>query len=387
MSFFDEDDEPTRTTSRTRTQTRVRPRAGRVSGAGSPPDSQALLVRRMVAVVAGAVVLFILFFVVRSCNDSRTDNALKDYNRSVAGIATESRQTGESLFAALGAAGEGSPSDLYQQIVGMQATSRKSLEQAQNLSVPGDMVDAQQALLIALELRRDGLEAVGEKIQPALGDEGEAADRAIESIAGQNQAFNASDVIYKARVQPFIKDALDKAEVTGQEIPPSRFMNEISWVSPSFVATKLGKSLSTGGEDGNGNTTTNKEPTGPGLHGSGLTSTAFGDVTLQPGTSNRLTYTAGSEFTVVFANQGENDEFNVKVSVKIARASGDGETISLSKTVPRVAQGETVTVAIPLNKEPPIGTALNISTNVAKVPGEEKVDNNKATYPALFDQG
>ena len=110
-------------------------------------------------------------------------------------------------------------------------------------------------------------------------------------------------------------------------------------------------------------------------------------MTLQPGTSNRLTYTAGSEFTVVFANQGENDEFNVKVSVKIARASGDGETISLSKTVPRVAQGETVTVAIPLNKEPPIGTALNISTNVAKVPGEEKVDNNKATYPALFDQG
>ena len=92
----------------------------------------------------------------------------------------------------------------------MQATSRKSLEQAKDLSVPGDMVDAQQALLIALELRRDGLEAVGEKIQPALGDEGEAADRAIESIAAENQAFNASDVIYKARVQPFIKDALDR---------------------------------------------------------------------------------------------------------------------------------------------------------------------------------
>ena len=85
MSFFDEDDEPTRTTSRTRTQTRVRPRAGRVSGSGAQPDSQALLVRRMVAVVVGALVLFALFFFVRSCNNSRTDNALKDYNRSVAG--------------------------------------------------------------------------------------------------------------------------------------------------------------------------------------------------------------------------------------------------------------------------------------------------------------
>jgi len=110
-------------------------------------------------------------------------------------------------------------------------------------------------------------------------------------------------------------------------------------------------------------------------------------VNLQPGTSNRLTYTAGSEFTVSFANQGENDEFNIKVSVKIARASGDGDTITLQKTVPRAAQGETIPVALPLTEEPPIGTALNISVNVAKVPGEEKVDNNKATYPALFDQG
>ena len=165
-------------------------------------------------------------------------------------------------------------------------------------------------------------------------------------------------------------------------------MNEISWVSPTFVATKLGKQLSTGGEDGNGNTTTNKEPTGPGLHGSGLNSTSFGDVTLQPETVEPA-HVHGRARTSrsSFANQGENDEFNVKVSVKIARASGDGETITLQKTVPRVAQGETVTVAIPLNKEPPIGTALNISVNVAKVPGEEKIDNNKATYPALFDQG
>ena len=194
-------------------------------------------------------------------------------------------------------------------------------------------------------------------------------------------------MIYKARVQPFIKDALDKAEVTGQEIPPSRFMNEISWVSPPYVAGQLGKSLSTGGDDGNGNSTDNQEPTGPGLHGSGLTGTSFGDVNLQPGTSNRLTYTAGSEFTVSFANQGENDEFNIKVTVKIARASGDGDTITLQKTVPRAAQGETIAVALPLNDEPPIGTALNISVNVAKVPGEENLDNNKATYPALFDQG
>lgn len=387
MSFFDEDDEPTRTTSRTRTQARIRPRAGRPSGSGSSPDAQTLMGRRIVALVVGVALLFFLFFIVRSCNNSRTDNALKDYNRQVGGIATASRQTGESLFKAMGGAGEGSPNDLYNQINSFKATAQQSLEQAQDLSVPSQMVDAQQSLLIALELRRDGLEAIAGQIRPALGDEGEVADRAIEAVAGQNQAFNASDVIYKARVQPFIKDALDTAQVTGQEIPPSRFLNDINWVSPSFVATKLGQQLSSGGEDGDGNTTSNRETTGPGLHGSGLTSTAFGDTTLQPGSPNRLTYSEGQRFLVTFANQGENDEFNIKVSVKISRSSGDGETITLQKNVPRAGVGETVQVEIPLTKEPPIGTALNIAVNVAKVPGEEKVDNNKATYPALFDQG
>lgn len=345
------------------------------------------MVRRVVAVGLGALLLFALFFLVRSCNNSRTDNALKDYNRQVAGIATASRQTGESLFKALEGAGAGSPQELSNQINSFRATAQQSLEQAQDLSVPSQMVDAQQSLLIALELRRDGLEAISGQISAALGDEGEVADNAIKAVAGQNQAFNASDVLYKARVQPFIKQALDKAQITQQDIPASRFLNNIDWVSPQFVATKLGQQLSTGGEDGDGNTTSNREPTGPGLHGSGLTSTAFGDTTLKPGDPNRLTYTEGQRFLVTFANQGENDEFNIKVSVKISRSSGDGETMTLQATVPRAAQGETVQVELPLKKEPPIGTALNIAVNVAKVPGEEKVDNNKATYPALFDQG
>jgi hypothetical protein len=343
----------------------------------------------MVAVVVGALLLFALFFIIRSCNNTRTDNALRDYNRSVAQIATASRQTGESLFKAMSDAGTGSPQDLYNQINSFKATAQQSLTQAQDLSVPGDMTDAQQALLIALELRRDGLQAISEDIRNALGDEGETADRAINAIAGQNQAFNASDVIYKARVQPFIRDALNTAEISGQEIPASRFMGEISWVAPSYVASQLGQQLSSGDAAGNGDgdAPDEREPTGPGLHGSGLVGTAFGDTDLQPGTSNRLTYTEGQRFLVSFANQGENDEFNINVTVKISAASGGGETLTLRKTVPRAGVGETIQVELPLNEEPPIGAALNIAVNVARVPGEEKVDNNKATYPALFDQG
>ena len=341
----------------------------------------------MVAVVVGALLLFFLFFIVRSCSDKRNDNALKEYNRQVSGLATASQQTGEQLFNALGKAGETSPQDLYNDINSFRSSADKALEQAQALSVPGDMVDAQQSLLIALELRRDGLAAIAGQIRGALGDEGEAADRAIEAIAGQNRAFDASDVLYEARVRRFIKDALDTSEITGQRIEPSQFMNQISWVSPTYVAGRLGQQLSTGGDDGNGDTANNDEPTGPGLHGSGLDGTSYGEVNLQPGTPNRMTYVAGQPFTVSFTNQGENEEFNVKVTVKIARTSGGGGTITLQKTVPKISPGEKVTVSLPLNKEPAADTALTVSTNVAKVPGEEKTDNNKASYPAIFSQG
>jgi hypothetical protein len=382
LSFFDEDDEPPRTTSRTRARPKPPPRRGRAVSS-APATSQDVLVRRMVAGIVGAVILLLLFFLVRACNETRHENALKDYNRQVAGIATESRQTGEQFFKQMEQADSTSPAELYQAILGFRGSAQTSLKQGQDLSVPDDMSQAHQSLLIALELRRDALNSIAGQIRPALGDQGEAADRAITHIAGDMRAFDASDVLYTTRVTPFINAALRDAEIGGQNIEPSPFLREISWVSPAFVASKLGQELST--EDGGGGERQSNEPTGPGLHGTGLDSTSYGDVTLQPGSSNRLTFVRGQPFVVKFTNQGENDEFNVKVTVSISRQSGS--PITSTKTVPSISQGQQVTVEVPLNRQPPLDTAVTVNINVAKVPGEKTSDNNKSSYPTLFVAG
>jgi hypothetical protein len=383
LSFFDEDDEPTRTTSRTRVRPSPPPRRGRVTSGGSS-DAQTMLVRRMIAGVVGAVLLLVLFFVVRACNDTRHDNALKDYNRQVANIGTQSRQTGEQFFKQLNQATAQSPSELYGAIVQYKGSAETSLKQANALSVPGDMSQAHQSLLISLELRKDGLDSIAGSIRQALGDEGEAADKAINDIAGDMRAFDASDVLYDQRVIPFIKAALDKSGIRQQSILASHFLTNIAWISPQFVASKLGQQLSAG-SNGDGSTTGDNQPTGPGLHGTGLNSTSYGNVTLSPTASNRLTYVKGQAFLVAFTNQGDNDEFNVKVTLKIS--GGSGAAITLNKTVEKVAKGEKATVELPLNRQPAVGAALTINVTVAKVPGEEKTDNNKASYPTLFDQG
>jgi hypothetical protein len=61
--------------------------------------------------------------------------------------------------------------------------------------------------------------------------------------------------------------------------------------------------------------------------------------------------------------------------------------MTLTKTVPRLATKESTTVELPLNKRPPLDTPVQIQVTVNKVPGEQKTDNNKSTYPSLFVAG
>ena len=370
MSFFDEDDEP-----RSRS-----PRPRRAAGGDVSADTQTIRIRQAIAAIGLIVVLLLLVFVVRGCRNSAQENALKDYNREVSTIAGESsKQTGAEFFRLLGEGGSDSPADLQSAISSFKTQADQQLSQAEGLDVPDDMRGAHQSLLTTLEWRRDGLEFISGRIRTALGDSGEEADQAIEQIAGQMQVFLASDVSYETRVRPSIKATLDDKEIGGQDIAPSVFLPSIDWLQADVVASQLGQQLSAGsGRDKN-------EPTGPGLHGTNLESVSYGDTTLQPGASNQLTYSADSTFSVRFTNGGDNDEFDVKVTVRIQGGSGD--PITLSDTIDQIAPKASATANLALEESPPLGSAVTIRVNVAKVPGEERTDNNEAEYQALFAEG
>ena len=369
MSFFDEDDEPRRA-----------PRPRRAAGGDVAADSQTLLIRRAVAGVIVVLVLLLLVFVVKGCRNSQHESALKDYNSEVSSIAGESsRAVGSQFFQLLKQGGSESPQDLQTQISGFRVQADQQLKQAENLSVPDDMKAAQQSFLNTLEWRRDGLAYIAERIRTALGDSGDAADEAIQQIAGQMQVFLASDVAYDTRVTPIIKSVLDDNEIGGQQIASSRFLPDHAWLDPQTVATKLGQQLS-GGAGRNKN-----EPTGPGLHGTNIDSVSYGDTTLQPGASNQLTYATDSGFAVKFTNGGENDEFDIKVTVRVE--GGSGSPVTLTDTVDQVVAGASATANLAFEKPPPTGSAVSIKVKVAPVPGETKTDNNEADYQAIFNQG
>ncbi len=375
MSFFDEGDEPTRAASRPARPPRRR------GGSGGPRDPQpprgsadrrTLLVRQGVAVGVGVLLLVLIVLGVKGCTDSRRENALKDYNRDVTAVVTDSdRDVGRAFFQVL-SSGSQQPSDLQVQVNELRLAADEDLDRARGFDPPDDMRDADRNLQLVLGLRSGGLRKIADALPAALG-RGQPAEQAIERIAGQMQAFLASDVVYDLRVAPLIKQVLDDNGIQGQRIADSQFMSDISWLSPDTVASRLGG-------EGTGSST---REVAPGTHGHGLSSVAVGDTTLQPSPAvNRVAVgSGGATFTVGFENQGENDERNVRVTVTVR---GGNNPITARKTVTQTKAGSPAEVEIPLGAAPPIGQAVTAEVVVAAVRGEEKTDNNRQRYTVIF---
>jgi len=361
LSFFDEDDEP---------RTRVRPR--RAAPAGGAPDRRTARIRQ--AVLAGALLLALLLVVllVNSCRKSAQESALKDYNRDVASLVSASdTEVGDPFFDLMRNPPQG---DLQTQVNGFKNAAQQQFDQAKGIDTPGEMEAAQRSFLVTMEMRRDGLQQIADRVRTALSSDAEAADGAIKAIAGSMGLFLASDVVYNSRVTPLIDKALQDADVGRQQLQRTQFLPGIQWLEPATIADVLGQQISADGES------TTRQPA-PGLHGTGIDSVSVGDRTLQPDAPNRIPFGPDTEFTVSFTNQGENDETNLKV---VLRIEGGPKPVEVTKTVPSVAAGAKATATLGLDQAPPLDTPVTIIAEVRPVPGEKKKDNNKTQYDAAF---
>lgn len=376
LSFFDDDEPPTRAARPRRpagarpasATTGTRARSARSAGGGDP---QQLMVRRAVALGVGALVLILLVVGVKGCLNSRTSNSLKDYNRNVGAIVTDSNdQVSKPLFELL-AGGTGTNAlDLQQNVNQVRVTADEDVKRAKALDVPGDMKDAQYHVLDVLTLRAAGVQKIADDLPNLTGNDSEAA---AGRIAGQMSAFLASDVLYSQRVTPFVQEALAKHDIKDQPIVTSQFLLDIQWLDAAFVRKRL---------TGKGSGSSSSTPA-PGTHGHGLLGVKVGDVTLVPGQTNRATSGANPVFNVKFANQGENDEFDVVISVAIT--SSGGRPITVQKRIDQTTKGGgEVTVQVPLGRAPPLNTAVNVKVAIAPVRGEVNTTNNSATYTVIF---
>ena len=328
------------------------------------------MVRRRIAAGVGVVLLIVIVLVINGCLKSQKQQSLKDYNHHVNEIAAESdAQVAKPLFTALSDAGAKSAIDVQVQINQLRAEATSLAGRAKSLSVPSEMTSAQRSLLLALDLRVEGITKIAALVPAALGGQ---SKQVSPKIAGDMEIFLASDVIYSQRVAPLIQQTL-AANGIQATTTPTRFLPNLGWLEGSTVLSRL-----TGQASGNSQT-----GIAPGTHGSSLVGVAVGTNNLSPEpTLNHISGGGSPTFTVTVENTGTNPETNVKVDVTITAA---GKQFKDSHVIDTTQPGQKVNVEIPVNGVS-VGVASKIEVNVEPVPGETNSENNKNTYLAIFGE-
>lgn len=379
MSFFDdEDEEPPTTVRPARTQQQPRPqprrpqRGGGGTGAGgggaSSIDHHAMMVRRRIAAGVGVVLLIAIVLLVNGCLKRGKQQALESYNQNVNQISAQSEsQVAKPLFTTLSSASGKQPLDVETQIDQLRRQSEEIAEHAKGLGVPSEMTSAQRNLLLALNLRVEGLTKIAGLVREALGGK---AQQASTYIAGAMETFLASDILYSQRVVPLIQQTLASGGVSGQTTTPSRFLPNLGWLTPSTVQSKLtGQAASASGA------------VAPGTHGSALKGVSVGANTLEPSpTINHVSGGANPTFTAMVEDSGSNPETNVKVNVSITT---EGKTLTASHTIEKTEPGQTYNANV-MVKGVTLEAASRVTIDVAPVPGETDVENNKASFIVIF---
>jgi hypothetical protein len=371
VSFFDdgEDETAVRPSSRGTGGTRARPRPRRPQHTGPGLDQHTLMVRRRIAAGVAVVLLIVIVLVINGCLKSQKTQSLKDYNHRVSQIAGESdSQVSKPLFAALAGAGSKSALDVEVQIDQLRLAAQTVAANAKSLSVPGEMVGAQRALLMALDFRVEGMTKVAALVPTAIGGKNKQASTLL---AGDMEAFLASDVIFSQRVAPLIAQTLAANGIKGLRQPSSRFLPNIGWLEPNTVFARItGQAASS-----------QSSQTVSGNHGSALKGVTVGTNTLAPEpTLNHVTGGSNPTFTVQVENSGEFPETNVKVDVAV---TAGGKQYKASHVIEKTEPGKTVNVEIPVTGIP-LGVAGKVEMNVEGVPGENDLENNKGTFLAIF---
>jgi hypothetical protein len=333
---------------------------------GPPDRDRQILVRRLIAVAAGLLVVILLILGVRGCLDARKEREYENFVSDLNSLVAESQQLSEGFFARLNDPENLSELEFEAEVKADRGAAEGLVDRAQNLTAPGELRPAQADLVLAFELRRDGLTAISDEIGTALGDEG--SEEAIAAIAEDMQYFVASDVLYR-RAQQEIDTVLAEQEIRG-EAPQSEFLPEIDWLDSTTVTEALAP------------ITGDTKPSS-GVHGLGLvvggTVLQPGDIGLTEGTPVTASAEGDLSLEVQVENQGDSTESEVLVTTQVD-GSDAGEA-----TIDTIDAGSIETAEVPLDFTPSPGDTVTIDVSVTPVPGEEVADNNEASFEVTFE--
>jgi hypothetical protein len=336
----------------------------------TPPDRQRMfMLRRLGAVAVGILILILIVIGIRGCLNARTERAFENYARDLTTLTNESQQLSDTFFGRLEDPKNLTELQFETEIKADRSSAEGLVNRAEGLDPPGELDAAQDDVVAAFELRRDGLAAISDSIGGAFSNETDVQAESLDQITLHMQDFLAGDVLYRRGAEQI--NSVLRGEGIAEKVPESAFLPDpiTDWLDETNVSEKLAG-------------VTGTEETSSGLHGLGISQVLVGDVALSPDTATTVAADGTPELEVSVDNQGDSEETDIPVQVTV---TGGDEPIEGEATINKVLPGETQTVKIPLEPAPPKDTEVSIEVFVQPVLGEQVADNNEFTYDVSFE--
>jgi hypothetical protein len=319
--------------------------------------------------ILAAVLLIVL---VKGCANDNKRSTYATYMEKVSGIAARSQQIGSSLNQTLTATGI-KETQLEARITGLAAQESQEANQASAIDPPGPLRREHAHLIEILQLRQSALGRLADAFRnTATAHDANVAGR---TLAEQIRLLVASDVNWDFYFKEPTVNELKKQGVTGVNVPNSTVVANPDLASTQAMATVWQRvhGAATGGTPG-------------GNHGSALVSvTALPDgKKLDPNAENTVTASTDLAFQVVVQDSGDFQEFNIQVTLTIAKSP---TSIVKRKKIDIINAGEQKTLTFTDLGPPPFGVPTTVKADVQPVPGEKTVTNNSAEYRVIFSLG
>lgn len=372
MAFFDDDDPPTQ--QRRSSAPPPPPRPPR--GSNAPVDAAQAWSRRAVVIVITIIVFAILALSISSCVSSSRKNALEDYGRAVTELGTESTSNVAQGLALLARPNDRDALAQRNALDKLASDSRTLADRARDISTPGGLEGATQNLVTALSLRADALARIADRVATARGTSRGQAEDATKQIAGQMQALLASDVLWQLRVTPYISDRAKELDTRDDGVESSVVMTDLGWLNEGTVADRID------GQSQEPDQTQTAQCTDGSPHGHGIQSVSANGKALTAGQVTTVGNGTGLSFVVTIANQGDNDESNVSVTVTGTAQSTGKQVFSETKKVTLSRKATTSQVTVPITSSVP--SAVSVTAEVKPVPCEVNKTNNKQQFKVIF---
>ncbi len=376
FDFFE--DEPATTEAQSTSRVRLPRRGGRGTGsrrpAGPPRGLTPLL--RLLALIAMIVAVLVFFgLLLQSCASTSKHDSYKSYMDKVALIAQASAKDGSDVANALTTPGV-KVADLEGKLSQIAEAERSNVAAAKRLDPPGRLREQHENLIEALQLRVNGINGLAETFRATAGSKNTTADAAV--LAGFAERLLASDVDWDDLFYEPAKTVMQQQNVTGVAPPESHAVTNPDLITAHSMVLVLQRlrGVAAGGT-----------PTG--VHGTNLVGTKVlpSGQALSQSQENTITATQDLAFVVTVHDGGDSQEVGIRVTMTLQKVSG-GAAIVKTQTIDVIDPGQDKDVTFKnINVTGLFAQRSELRIDVAPVPGEKDVTNNKATYPVLFSLG